>query len=107
MKQRTHNEWFQPVSKQAYGKGSTCPCGRNKAARAALGDASLYSWGEYTAARWRCVDYMCIGCFAERTIPRLRSHANTCGCTFAVCARSGYSLPVWLRLPDNFQVCAA
>src|SRR5579864_9399978 len=36
-KQRIHNEWFQPVQKMAYGKGSRCPCGLSRRDRTKLG----------------------------------------------------------------------
>lgn len=102
MKQRVHNEWFQSTVKKG-----RCSCGRTTAERTALGDATIVSWGEYHNAKWRTVDYLCIGCFAERIIPRLRSHATTCGCTFAVNARSGYTIPAWIQLPADFNSCKA
>lgn len=107
MKQRTstlrvHNEWFQPIVKRG-----RCLCRRDTAERLALGDIRIFAWGEYVSAKWRTVDYFCLGCFAERIIPRLRQHANGCGCTFQVCARSGYTLPAWIKLPEDFTSCAA
>ena len=105
-KLRVHNEWFQPVSKQAYGGGSRCPCGKSKRDRIQEGlEPSLYAWGEYSATRWHCVDYFCQACFHTRVIPRLVSHAGDCGCTFSLNARSGHSIPSWIKMPE--QVCAA
>jgi hypothetical protein len=99
-----HNEWFQPVQKQAYRGGSRCPCGMNKADRIlARLDPTMYSWGNYIATRWNNVSYCCENCFQDRIIPRLIKHAIPCGCTFELNARNGYSLPHWIKLPDTFN----
>lgn len=90
-KLRVHNEYFQPIVK------TTCPCGEKK--------TQVYAWGEYIRARWCTVDHFCQACFSTRVIPRLVSHAGDCGCTFKLSARSGYSLPDWLKMPE--QSCAA
>lgn len=108
-KQDTHNEWFQPVAKQAYGGGSRCPCGLSRTDRTKLGlDPQMYSWGNYIATRWVNVGYCCQGCFLARVIPRLITHALPCGCTFQLQGRRGHPLPPWIKLPDNFAAqCAA
>lgn len=98
-KQRVHNEWFQPVQKMAYGKGSRCPCGLSRRDRTKLGiDPSLYAWGEYANTRWCCVDYFCQACFNTRVVPRLIDHARPCGCAFQFNARSGHGpLPAFIK----------
>jgi hypothetical protein len=87
-KLRSHNEWFQAIAKK------TCPCGQKH--------TQVYSWGEYSRARWFTVDHFCEHCFQSRVIPRLVGHAGTCGCTFNLVARSGHGpLPVWLTMPTQ------
>ena len=101
--QRTHNEWFQTTV------APRCDCGSNKRSRTHEGkDLQVWIWGEYEYGRWRTVQKVCEACFAEHVIPRLRTHAAPCGCTFALQSRSGYgSLPHWLSLPSNFNTCNA
>ena len=94
---RSHNEWFMPVQKQAYGKGSRCPCGKSRADRVKEGmDPQMYAWGEYHNAKWRCVDYFCQACFAERVLQRLKAHTDPCGCTVNFNARSGHGIAEWI-----------
>lgn len=107
-KQRVHNEWFQPVSRQAYGGKSRCPCGLSKADRVKEGlDPQMYAWGEYSVNRWNTVDYCCQSCFKTRIIPRLVAHATPCGCLFALQPRNGHSLPPWITLEGSGISCAA
>jgi hypothetical protein len=89
MKTRIHNEWFQPIVK------TSCPCGCKK--------TTVVAWGEYVNGKWRTVDHFCPSCFQERVITRLIAHADPCGCTFQLCARSGYRLPDWIKLPSACQ----
>lgn len=84
-KQRTHNEYFQPIVK------TTCPCGRRK--------VQMFAWGEYVNGKWRTVDHFCQACFTSRVIPRLEAHAAGCGCDFALVPRSGCSIPDWIKMP--------
>jgi hypothetical protein len=88
---RIHNEWFQPLVK------TTCPCGWK--------GVSCYAWGEYVNAKWRTVEHFCRECFEARVLKRLISHASECGCIFQVQARSGYSIPTWIQIPQ--KECAA
>jgi hypothetical protein len=104
VKIRVHNEWFMPLAKK------TCPCGEKK--------TQVFAWGEYVSGKWRTVDHFCRACFSTEVIPRLLAHAGDCGrersskgvsgtpCTFAMNPRSGYSLPEWIKMPDN-QSCKA
>jgi hypothetical protein len=92
-KVRIHNEWFQPIAKK------TCPCGERK--------TEVFSWGEYVSGKWRTVDHFCQACFVERVQSRLIAHAGDCGCTFALNARSGYTLPSWIKMPETQRSCAA
>jgi hypothetical protein len=104
-KVRVHNEWFQ--SSASEGK---CRCGSNVRSRRAAGqDLTLWIWGEYHNGNWRRIQTVCEGCFASVIIPQLRRHAQPCGCTFQLCARSGHGpLPIWMKLPEDFnQACAA
>jgi hypothetical protein len=89
-----HNEWFQQISKRS------CPCGQKK--------TDVFAWGEYLRGNWRTVEHFCEACYSSRVEPRLRNHASECGCTFAFQARSGYSLPAWLRAKGErlAKVCA-
>lgn len=87
MAQRIHNEWFQGISK------TSCPCGQKH--------VQVYSWGEYHNAKWRTVDHFCQDCFKERVLSRLVSHVSDCGCSFAFKARSGHSLPDWLKAAEQ------
>jgi hypothetical protein len=97
-KQRVHNEFFQPVQKMAYGKGSRCPCSLSRRDRTKLGlDPSLYSWGQYSHNRWYCVDYFCQSCFSSRIVPKLIKHSQPCGCSFKLNARFGHSLPNFIK----------
>lgn len=108
MKVRVHNEWFQPVSKQAYGRGSRCPCGLSRADRIQRGlDPQMYSCGEYHATRWHNWAYCCQGCWESRIIPRLRTHADPCGCSFQLMPRSGHCLPPWITLAGSGIRCTA
>lgn len=82
---RIHNEWFMPIAKR------TCLCGQKK--------TEVFSWGEYVIGKWRTVDHFCQSCFVERVAVRLSEHAGPCGCVFALKARSGYSIPAWIKMP--------
>jgi hypothetical protein len=106
-KQRVHNEWFQPVQKQAYGGGSRCPCGCSKKDRIKAGqDPQMYAWGEYVHAKWRTIKYFCHSCYNKEVLEQLAMHANGCGCIFQLNPRSGHGpLPTWLQLTD--QICKA
>lgn len=106
-RQRIHNEWFQPVSRQAYGGGSRCSCGMSKAERAKVGlDPQMYAWGEYAGSpRWRTILYVCQDCFQLEVLPRLNRHANGCGCSFQLQPRSGHTLPPWITLEDSSIRC--
>jgi hypothetical protein len=72
--QRVHNEWFRPVS---LGGRKSCPNCHTKT-------ADLWSWGEYSNARWYTVMHFCRHCFEEEVTPRLLAHAKPCGCTFVL-----------------------
>jgi hypothetical protein len=105
---RTHNEWFQPVAKQAYGGGSRCPCGLSRSDRVKQGlDPDMYACGEYVRSKWNNWGYCCQGCWSVRIIPQLRTHADPCGCAFQLCARSGHILPPWITLAGSGIRCAA
>lgn len=80
---RSHNEWFQPSAK------TTCECG--------MRHVPTFIWGEYANARWRRIRGFCGACFGRRVLADLVRHVNACGCSATVCARSGYTLPQWLR----------
>jgi hypothetical protein len=101
--QRIHNEWFQDT---VAGK---CSCGSTKRSRLQAGqDTTVWIWGEYHIGKWRRINTVCESCFDRYIIPRLVQHAKPCGCTFQLNARSGHGhLPSWIRLPDNFNSCAA
>ena|SRR6266567_2594209 len=97
-KQRTHNEWFQSITK------AKCSCGLNRAKRIALDlDPSMYAWGNYIYGKWNTIEHFCAGCFETRVVERLYGHAHGCGCVFQAMPRSGHSLPTWLKLPE--QLC--
>lgn len=99
-KQNVHNEWFQSTV------AMKCDCGSNRKSRTANGqDLQVYIWGEYVYGRWRTVHKICQACFIPVVIPRLRAHADPCGCTFALQPRMGHTLPPWLMLPDDFSSC--
>jgi hypothetical protein len=101
MKVRTHNEWFQSTV------APRCDCGSNRKSRTANHqDTQVWIWGEYVVARWRTVQKVCQACWSTTVIPRLRRHAEPCGCTFALQARSGHGpLPTWMVLPADFHTC--
>lgn len=88
---RIHNEWFMPLAKRS------CPCGQKK--------TEVFAWGEYHCAKWRTVDHFCRTCFEHRVLNRLIAHAGPCGCVFELKARTGYSIPDWIKMPA--QKCAA
>ncbi len=85
-KPRIHNEWFMPLSK------TSCPCGCKK--------VQVFAWGEYHHGKWRTVDHFCQTCFEERVQKRLVQHADPCGCSFQLQARTGYSIPDWIKMPE-------
>lgn len=85
-KQRIHNEWFQPLVKR------TCPCGCKK--------VDTFAWGEYVYGKWRTIAHFCQTCFVKEVQSRLVDHAGPCGCVFALNARSGYSIPAWIKMPE-------
>src|SRR5579885_1778141 len=99
--QRVHNEWFQPTV------AMRCDLGINNKFRTANHqDLQVWVWGEYVIGKWRTVQKVCEACFETQVIPRLRQHAAPCGCTFALCARSGHGpLAPWLTLPADFNTC--
>jgi hypothetical protein len=101
--QRVHNEWFQCSTTE--GK---CYCGSTKKSRRqAWQDVNVWIWGEYSVGRWRRIQTVCEACFHIQVLPKLIAHANGCGCTFELQARSGHGpLPVWLALPDTFHTCS-
>jgi hypothetical protein len=80
---RIHNEWFMPIAK------TSCPCGERK--------VQCYSWGEYANGKWRTVQHFCQSCFATSVLPRLIAHAGPCGCSFAFNARTGHTLPTFIK----------
>ncbi len=97
-----HREWFQDT---AYG---VCDCGSNRRSRRKAGkDLTVYAWGEYVSARWSTVRRVCECCFQGAAIPMLRAHADPCGCSFQLVARSGHSLPPWITLEGSGIRCAA
>lgn len=97
-----HREWFMST---AYG---VCDCGSTKRTRREVGkDLTVYSWGNYIATRWYTVRLVCECCFQTEAIPRLRSHADPCGCSFQLAPRSGHSLPPWITLAGSGIRCAA
>lgn len=83
-KQKTHNEWFQPVSKT-----KCAGCGSRQ---------QPIIWGEYVTARWHRVGEFCPACINRNFYNLLVDHMEPCGCTFAFNARSGHSLPAWFKL---------
>jgi hypothetical protein len=86
-KVRIHNEWFQPLSK------TTCPCGCKK--------VEVIAWGEYVCGKWRTVDHFCRNCFQHRVLSRLLAHAKPCGCSFNFQARTGHSLPDFIKQAEG------
>lgn len=82
-KARIHNEWFMPLAKR------TCECGCKK--------TETFAWGEYHNGKWRTILHFCQACFQERVMTRLVAHAAPCGCSFSFNARSGYSLPAFVK----------
>lgn len=80
-----HNEWFQPLAKRS------CECGAKR--------VDTFAWGEYVCGKWRTVAHFCANCFHERVQTRLIAHAKTCGCAFNLTARSGHTIPPWIRMP--------
>ena len=96
--QRVHGEYFQAITRKS------CPCGSNSVRGGVK--HQVYAWGEYVRAKWRTVDYFCEKCFQTRVIPQLIAHAGGCGCTFELRARSGHSIPSWIRMPQQgSKVC--
>jgi hypothetical protein len=89
---KIHNEWFQPIVK------TTCSCGKKK--------VQVAAWGNYISGKWRTIDYCCESCFSTKIVPRLTSHAAGCGCSFNLTARSGYSLPSWIKMPELCKVAS-
>lgn len=87
---RIHNEFFMPLAK------TTCPCGQKK--------TEVFAWGEYVYGRWRTIAHFCQCCFVRQVQDRLIIHAKSCGCAFNITARSGHSIPSWIKMPD---VCKA
>lgn len=87
MKQRIHNEWFQPVVK------TSCSCGLKK--------VEVFAWGEYVYGKWNNIDYFCQSCFVSRVLNLLIGHARGCGCKFNLAARSGHSIPKWIKMPES------
>jgi hypothetical protein len=121
-KNRIHHEWFQRLSKTRCECGSkpcrTCGTPTTHSTRfcsetcfdkwQTTGPESniptrveVFAWGEYVAARWRTILHFCQACFQERVIPHLINHANQCGCSFELKAKSGHSLPNWIKMPKN------
>ena len=86
MAQRIHNEWFQPIKK------TTCQCGCKK--------TQVFAWGEYSYAKWRTILHFCQECFVSRVQVALVQHAGGCGCSFQLNARSGHSIPEWIKMPE-------
>jgi hypothetical protein len=83
---KTYNAWFQPIKK------TSCNCGAKH--------TQVVSWGEYSPrATFRTVEYICENCFPTRCLARLASYANSIGAKIKMNARSGYTLPNWLKLP--------
>lgn len=89
-KVRVHNEYFMPLVK------TTCECGEKR--------TKVYAHGEYIRARWHTVQHFCQTCFVERVQNQLVTHAGSCGCEFNLTARSGHSIPSWIKMPD---ICKA
>lgn len=99
IRNRSHNEWFQPLSKKV------CACGASKhklrTQPAKAETFQVVAWGEYHVGKFRTVDHICTECVRTRMIPRLVGHLDTCGCAFAFQARSGYTLPMWLKVIEQ------
>lgn len=94
-KVRIHNEYFRTVS---MGNRKSCPNCHYK-----LGQGeSIYSWGEYTRAKWYTVQYFCKTCwdtsYSQCPKKRLIEHAKPCGCEFNLVGYQGEKLPSWLTL---------
>ena len=89
-KVRTHNEWFRPV---ALNNRKSCPRCHAKL----LPDECIWSWGEYTNAKWRTVKHFCKNCFATEVADPLLAHGGPCGCEINLV---GYhsKLPEWLTI---------
>lgn len=83
-KPKAHNEWFMALATKR-----RCPT--------CLGKGPVFAWGEYAAGRWRVIIHFCQGCFKEQVADRLRAHTKGCGCTVTFCARSGHSLPDFIK----------
>jgi hypothetical protein len=93
MKQRTHREWFQPLA-----RNGRCDCGMSRIDRQIRHeDERLFAWGEYITGKWHKVRNFCQDCFETEVKRSLYHHASGCGCTFELCARSGYSIPEWIH----------
>lgn len=83
-KQRVHNEWFRTVSLR---NRKSCPTCKQK-----LEGDSIWSWGEYSNARWYTVKHFCKKCYNQEVKPLLIQHEKECGCSFNLCSRNGEKL---------------
>jgi hypothetical protein len=83
------NIYIQPLSRPA-----TCPCcNSTRKNRKKFGqDVMVYVYGKYINARWRRVGTFCQGCYNVNFLPRFT--------TFKLKARSGHTLPYWIREND-------
>jgi hypothetical protein len=108
-KQRTHREWFRPVS---LGNRKTCPNCKAKLVPSIAGGLnsarehewltapareSIYSWGEYHNAKWHTVKHFCRQCWPELARD-IVAHTAGCGCVVELVGK-GCTLPQWLTLP--------
>lgn len=94
-RQRSHNEFFQTTVR------NRCDCGLTSKDRQAKGlDPQGYIWGEYHNAKWRTVQYVCQSCFSG-VLHQLKAHTDPCGCTVNFCARSGHSIPDWIKSGED------
>ena len=84
-KNQSINLWFQPIKKK------TCPCGEKK--------TEVYALGEYRSVRWNTVEHFCQVCFEKRVMDRYRIRERFP--MFQVRARSGYTLPQWLKKEEK------
>lgn len=79
---KVYKEYFRLISRK------TCCCGQVK--------TNVYSWGEYRAAKWHTVEYICSNCW-NHYATKLNSYKSATGCSFLLVGKD-CKLPSWLTL---------
>lgn len=86
--QKVHNEWFQTVLR---GGRKTCPT-----CKSPLEGRAIWSWGEYSNAKFRAIQDFCKSCYRDTVYERLKGHTTDCGCAVQMTGK-GCRLPYWLE----------